>query len=818
MSEDGIRSPNLPPGSGIVNFLGHDASNSLKRFPRADVLGPIEASVAGVIDAANARMDELELGQVTGGAVFATKADMDADLLYAANVRAEVYADSTAANNGVYRKNGISGAGSWTKISDLAITIVAAAVERAERSAQKHIELLSGEVESGGGQQIYLPIVSDTSGFTGWGVFDQPPVDDVIDGFVVYTGYLGDIDHFTALIVQRPATDVSATAPGAGANDITYTDLAPAISFTTTTVLDPGILSTNAYTKVVVKFARPLARFSNQKYLLMVKAFNVSNVALEVGRLSSNVTGLADATLRTGWAFNSGGGISKIGGVIATVGFVFRRITAKPYPPLTPRYSGDPTFSGLVVDLNRVLRHGQNGSRPLFGSPLTVSAATTGMAATFTNYPLTFAVTGPVFPHANINITAVRRASDNVLLTRYVDYNFEPSGILYGRVNIPTYNVNVTYDWANERVDLITERPEANLIAVIAGTERPHSAHEDLYRGQPTDSSQRSLFHVRVVGAAIADITKKWDWVGPVSTLRDHELIPFLAHNKRVLAPFLLKLLRGTGVIIAGYGDSNTQAGGGSYLSSADFAPNRTSINGTTDGPGFNGMFYDSAAESAFSTAFFGSVATVTMNGALRVKAAPNWHIIDHIQKVYGYSFVADVIPGANQITYLNFGIGGTTTQATTGNMGDPARLAVLVNPSAYGPPWHAPDLIIVHAGMNGTPSPTFVTELGAIVTAIKAAGIPMLLHGPHLTNVQGDTLTNNFVNVDEWQLVNDAIWQVARHHDVGFMPVNMIQGPGNEGYMGLQRNSLTRAEYGKHPGPYERRKVGEFLARAFDL
>lgn len=47
---------------------------------------------------------------------FATKALLDADLAHAAGVPAIVYADTTAANNGIYIKAGASGAGSWGQI------------------------------------------------------------------------------------------------------------------------------------------------------------------------------------------------------------------------------------------------------------------------------------------------------------------------------------------------------------------------------------------------------------------------------------------------------------------------------------------------------------------------------------------------------------------------------------------------------------------------------------------------------------------------------------------------------------------------------
>ncbi|WP_184457092.1 right-handed parallel beta-helix repeat-containing protein [Rhizobium aethiopicum] len=60
------------------------------------------------------------------GAIYATKAELDADLSKAANTMAWVMSDATAANNGVYRKSGASGTGSWTRIGDLPYSFIEA--------------------------------------------------------------------------------------------------------------------------------------------------------------------------------------------------------------------------------------------------------------------------------------------------------------------------------------------------------------------------------------------------------------------------------------------------------------------------------------------------------------------------------------------------------------------------------------------------------------------------------------------------------------------------------------------------------------------
>lgn len=61
-----------------------------------------------------------------GGLIYSSKASMDADLAHAANSMAWVVGDASAANNGIYQKQGASGAGSWTRVADLPYSFIVA--------------------------------------------------------------------------------------------------------------------------------------------------------------------------------------------------------------------------------------------------------------------------------------------------------------------------------------------------------------------------------------------------------------------------------------------------------------------------------------------------------------------------------------------------------------------------------------------------------------------------------------------------------------------------------------------------------------------
>lgn len=105
---EGIRAPNLPLGTDISEFIGLETvgtAKSIKRFPRASVLGVVDAVVSSF--------------QAGGGIIFTTKAQANATLVYDAFKMAWVVLDPVAENNGVYQKTGASGTGSWARLANL---------------------------------------------------------------------------------------------------------------------------------------------------------------------------------------------------------------------------------------------------------------------------------------------------------------------------------------------------------------------------------------------------------------------------------------------------------------------------------------------------------------------------------------------------------------------------------------------------------------------------------------------------------------------------------------------------------------------------
>lgn len=88
----------------------------------------LTGAVQGVVDS----LYQSILGGQSGSIAYQTRALLYADLARDAGTKAEVWGDGTPAYNGVYSKSGASGSGSWTKIADLATTVIAGRVDALE--------------------------------------------------------------------------------------------------------------------------------------------------------------------------------------------------------------------------------------------------------------------------------------------------------------------------------------------------------------------------------------------------------------------------------------------------------------------------------------------------------------------------------------------------------------------------------------------------------------------------------------------------------------------------------------------------------------
>ncbi|MBH3373124.1 SGNH/GDSL hydrolase family protein [Pseudomonas juntendi] len=470
-----------------------------------------------------------------------------------------------------------------------------------------------------------------------------------------------------------------------------------------------------------------------------------------------------------------------------------------------------PTVSGLKVKLS--------GSYLVFaGQPYPLADVTMDAAATAIEtvqaYPLKFLnyVTHPVqrfadidaatwLGYSSVEIKTVKKASDNSAMVLGRDVTYSENGKLVLMRPGADVSAIVNYVGKKERYDLIVFSLVTNALVVRKGVERRSTAHEDLYRAKP-QVGDIVLYSVYVSGGAIREIVKLWNWRGVRNKDSNAEQTAMFLENRRRLSRFLNKLHARKGVIVTGYGDSNT-ALGGDRAAATVYLPNRPG----TDTLSFQGPYMLSSQEEDFRTAYLAQVGSVVMNGETRYKTGPNWQVIDTICASHGYDFVPHAIPADSQVTYLNHGISSSTAAATAYNGLYPDRLNAMLSPKDF----RKPDLVILGFGMNDGAVAAFVSDISQIIQAIKAAGVDVMLVGPHWTNSNGIRFTEA-----DWQLIHRRLSEVAEFHEVAYLPSPLFYAGESRGYLGISDYSLTRANWINHPGPYEYRMNGVALAQYF--
>ncbi|WP_429170382.1 hypothetical protein [Ensifer sp. LBL] len=98
------------------DFVTYGVPSSGKNKPKKDEIRRLLTGYEAIISAFTSN----------GGLIYASKAAMDADLARPANSMAWVLGDAIVANNGIYRKVGGVGTGSWSRAADLPFSFITA--------------------------------------------------------------------------------------------------------------------------------------------------------------------------------------------------------------------------------------------------------------------------------------------------------------------------------------------------------------------------------------------------------------------------------------------------------------------------------------------------------------------------------------------------------------------------------------------------------------------------------------------------------------------------------------------------------------------
>jgi hypothetical protein len=536
------------------------------------------------------------------------------------------------------------------------------------------------------------------------------------------------------------------------------------------------------------------------------------------GGISADIEELQDSTVKTTtfedttnyvWGITDRLGRVALG--VTPDGAVVANTVPESVSAVSTYVTRSPLVSGLTVLLaSSALVYGGQ-SNPLAN---VTAAAATSVTESVTDYPLTYIVpvSMPIteflkvdaaqwLGYSSVSITSVVNQATGLPLVAGVDYAYTENGKLVRMAAGSALTVTVNFIGFKERYDLIVYNLNTRGVVIRQGVERRITAHEDAYRAKPL-AGDIPLYSLYVVGSVIKDIIDVSDWRGTRHRSSNGEQAALIEQNRYRLRRFLTKLNRGDGVIVTGYGDSNTALGGSRGDDSA-YVANRPDV----DTLSFQGDYLMSTFEADFRAAYLASVGQVTVKGQVRNKTSPNWGVIDKITKGYGYTFVADRVPVIQEVVYLNQGIATTTAGNTAQGGTTPARLAAMINPVGY----RTPDLVIIAFGMNDRADINYVSNIEQIATAVLAAGADAIVVGPHLTN----TFSASF-NQETWHLIHRRLMECADRLGIAFFPSELFYAGKNRGYLGISDYSLTRANFANHPGPYEYRMLGEALANSF--
>lgn len=416
-----------------------------------------------------------------------------------------------------------------------------------------------------------------------------------------------------------------------------------------------------------------------------------------------------------------------------------------------------------------------------FGGSVTLTAPTTGAvtdeAVTIGSGELGYgSAASGALAKANISNVVVKDAATNAVLSEGVDYqvNYQHGKVI--RVSAGTQAVKVSYSWSKRRYDLICVHPETLVLTVVAGTEADRDAQERL--PVPSIANQVRLFFARVTANGVS-LVPLWD----AEDGRPRKYLPALQREikrgRRHLRPILKMLENGTALTIAGYGDSIVGCPG--------IAASPTSPNGTTRD--ILGMFGSIGSDLTSALPLYDQG---DGGGAIHHHASHIRCAIDVLTERF-----------SSTITYLNFGIGGTTSDTAANNGRDATRLGALTESAA--------ELVFIGFGMNELGSTTTVDNIVAIGNACLTAGKRVVIIGVPRPNVVRGTLQDL-----NWRYTNRALRRAALKLDVAFVDFVSLYDDDCISALGISPLDVCASNFFNHPGLNENRLLGALIGALF--
>ncbi len=385
------------------------------------------------------------------------------------------------------------------------------------------------------------------------------------------------------------------------------------------------------------------------------------------------------------------------------------------------------------------------------------------------NLPSRYQYLGPT-------VTVVR-TSDSVTLVENVDYSISRNrGVLARTSGAANYAVTVSYRGYKHRYDLVVADANTGVVSVVKGTDTVVDP-ESFKPALPAGSIALFMVYAWRDGVDIIPVHKFQDHV---HVDRRTEYQEMQARNKRLLAPVLARAVRGQPITLAGYGDSITAKGG-----TRDLTPNGTS----RDLFSFFARFSDEIK------------ATIPK---FDVDGTPNSAgLFDHMG--WNWAIKAALERFGSTVTYLNFGIGGSTSansiNGTIYNGLHPDRMAPLLASGSH--------LVVIAFGMNELGSSTTYANMRSIIEQLKGVGSLPLVVTPPRPNILSRSST-------DWLKTHDELVRVAYDTNVPVVSLYDIFGPGQEGAFGFSPKNMCNQNIVNHPSIEEFRCINEMVSRPF--
>lgn len=417
-----------------------------------------------------------------------------------------------------------------------------------------------------------------------------------------------------------------------------------------------------------------------------------------------------------------------------------------------------------------------------------VSPDVTPASVTVASASLTIAEHSIWLAYQFVASVVVTRISDSVVLTPGVHYNVDLSrGVIQGLI---AATVSIAYIGYPVRSDIVSVHPGTGVVTLTQGTAITRCAS---MHNPAVPSGNIALYRIfrSVFGGELVPL---WLYRHIVRIDRAVSIEAEIAEQRRRArrhrAVVEAKVRAGEPLRLVGYGDSITAMGSGTPLE----------VNELPNGPRqridyftlYTSTTRDLIPKENLSDGY----------GATYVREGWCWRLLKFLEATYGVEVGPEY--------YINFGIGGTDSQATVNsngfyNQSHPDRMAAVL---AYDP---LPDLLVYVPGMNELGETFTYANVRTICETFEAGGLPVILGSSARPNQRFRD------RIDVWKNVTTRqIGQVADDLGLPFANSLRIYDDTTLAAMKIGEREVCDTTMLNHPGKPELDAIGDLLAELF--